>query len=539
MVGLAASTGSPRRAAMIIARFCPATRCWPGPSPKAAEALSELGHVEPLRRAFRHVLVGAVLVQVDEGLAAPPDRRTVEDVAPVHRAGERLRLGRADCRSRARGRRAMSPRAAREASIARGSRSPVMLPAAKTPSGRSRGWKVWGARAVRKPRAHRGEGPDPRLPPRVGDEQVAALPARSPPPRTPAARTRSRAPRPSRATPPSLAGGGSRGPPTPRRAPGPAARPRARPRTARTRTPRSARSTAASSPRSSPTLKTARRPGATAWMRASRHAAPACMTPGRSLWLNTSGRSMQPAATTTFRARHSQWHSSKGSPSAPTVNPVTRFSPQTPVTGDLVKTRTPSAPLTPRGQRLRPPEERRPLELPHPPRKVPAQPRPPLEEADAQTALGSGQRRSHPRRTTPHHRHVGVEVALRADPGLGAGGEAGPGRAGRVGGGRRAVGGIQHPPSPPSAAARSERAATAGTGDGRADSRTPPASGGRRRRGRRRDRSGGRPGRSGPAPTSRPGVRSSPRTRSAPRRSPSACSPTRRPCCTARAGGGT
>ena len=55
---------------------------------------------------------------------------------------------------------------------------------------------------------------------------------------------------------------------------------------------------------------------------------------------------MQPAATTTAVARHSQWHSRKASSSAPTVNPVTKFSPQTPVTGDRVKTRTFSAACT-------------------------------------------------------------------------------------------------------------------------------------------------------------------------------------------------
>ena len=49
---------------------------------------------------------------------------------------------------------------------------------------------------------------------------------------------------------------------------------------------------------------------------------------------------MHPAATTTVLARHSQWHSLNGSSSPPTVNPVTRFSPHTPVTGDRVKTRT-------------------------------------------------------------------------------------------------------------------------------------------------------------------------------------------------------
>ena len=49
---------------------------------------------------------------------------------------------------------------------------------------------------------------------------------------------------------------------------------------------------------------------------------------------------MHPCATTTALARHSQWHSRKGSSSPPTVNPVTRFSPHTPVTGEFVKTFT-------------------------------------------------------------------------------------------------------------------------------------------------------------------------------------------------------
>ena len=70
-----------------------------------------------------------------------------------------------------------------------------------------------------------------------------------------------------------------------------------------TSSPRSNRSMAASSPRSWPTENTARVPGSSPYVRASRWAQPTCMTPGRSLLSNSSGRSMQPVATTTLFER--------------------------------------------------------------------------------------------------------------------------------------------------------------------------------------------------------------------------------------------
>ena len=62
----------------------------PRSQPEPPEALREFRHVEALHRRFLHVLVGAVLVEVDERLGASADSGSVTDTAPGGRTGKGL-----------------------------------------------------------------------------------------------------------------------------------------------------------------------------------------------------------------------------------------------------------------------------------------------------------------------------------------------------------------------------------------------------------------------------------------------------------------